>query len=167
MLREVVPKLSRVAVLGTSTSHPSSSAIRRLLGPTRSVTLSCSRIYALDCLALADACEVHAFAHITGGGLAANLSRVLPPGTGAALDRGTWYPPPVFGLLARHGGIADAEMERGLQPGHRDDRGGRAGRGRARARAAGRAGASQAWVAGQVTAGSGEAVLTGVHPGGD
>ena len=95
---------------------------------------SCStptRIYARDCLALADACEVHAFAHITGGGLAANLSRVLPPGAGAALDRGTWRPPPVFGLLAGTGGSRGCGDGAGLQPGRRDDRRGRAGRGRA------------------------------------
>jgi len=55
---------------------------------------------------------VHAFAHVTGGGLAANLARVLPQGTGAAVDRGTWHPPAIFGLLARHGGIGQDEMER-------------------------------------------------------
>src|ERR1700726_2017659 len=59
--------------------------------------LTPTRIYARDCLALAAECEVHAFAHVTGGGLAANLARVLPPGTDAVLDRGTWCPPPVFG----------------------------------------------------------------------
>jgi len=69
-------------------------------------------IYARDCLALASGCDVHALAHITGGGLAANLARVLPPGTGAVLDRATWRPPPVFGLLAGRGGIEAAEMER-------------------------------------------------------
>ncbi len=71
-----------------------------------------TRIYAKDCLALAAACEVHAFAHITGGGLAANLARVLPAGADAILDRSTWAPPPVFGLLAGHGRVDQAEMER-------------------------------------------------------
>ncbi|MDR3035321.1 MAG: phosphoribosylformylglycinamidine cyclo-ligase [Kitasatospora sp.] len=71
-----------------------------------------TRIYAQDCLALAGECDVHAYAHVTGGGLAANLARVLPPGTAAVLDRGTWRPPPVFGLLAGHGRIARDEMER-------------------------------------------------------
>ena len=74
--------------------------------------LTPTAIYARDCLALASGCDVHAFAHITGGGLAANLARVLPPGTGAVLDRATWRPPPVFGLLAGRGGIEAAEMER-------------------------------------------------------
>ncbi len=74
--------------------------------------LTPASIYARDCLALAAECDVHAFAHITGGGLAANLARVLPPGTIAVLDRGSWRPPPVFGLLAARGGVASEEMER-------------------------------------------------------
>jgi phosphoribosylformylglycinamidine cyclo-ligase len=74
--------------------------------------LTPTAIYARDCLALAAECDVHAFAHITGGGLAANLSRVLPPGTGAALSRSTWTPPPVFTLLAAHGDVPQPEMER-------------------------------------------------------
>jgi phosphoribosylformylglycinamidine cyclo-ligase len=74
--------------------------------------LTPTRIYARDCLALAAECDVHAFAHITGGGIAANLSRVLPPGTGAVLDRATWRPPPVFALLAAHGRVEGDELER-------------------------------------------------------
>ena len=74
--------------------------------------LTPTTIYARDCLALAAECDVHAFAHVTGGGLAANLARVLPPGTSATVDRGTWCPPAIFGLLAGHGGIGQGEMER-------------------------------------------------------
>jgi phosphoribosylformylglycinamidine cyclo-ligase len=74
--------------------------------------LTPASIYARDCLALAADCDVHAFAHITGGGIAANLARVLPSGTGAVLDRATWRPPPVFTLLAAHGRISADEMER-------------------------------------------------------
>jgi phosphoribosylformylglycinamidine cyclo-ligase len=74
--------------------------------------LTPTRIYAMDCLALARERAVHAFAHITGGGLASNLARVLPPGAAAVLDRGTWRPPPVFGLLAERGGVTPDEMER-------------------------------------------------------
>ncbi len=70
-----------------------------------------TRIYARDCLALADAADVHAFAHVTGGGLAANLARVIPPGLTAVVDRSTWAPPAVFGLLAGIGGIDRDEME--------------------------------------------------------
>jgi len=71
-----------------------------------------TRIYAQDCLAVARACDVHAFAHITGGGLAGNLARVLPPDADARLDRGSWSPPPVFGMLAERGRVASREMER-------------------------------------------------------
>jgi phosphoribosylformylglycinamidine cyclo-ligase len=74
--------------------------------------LTPTSIYACDCLALAADCDVHAFAHITGGGIAANLARVLPPGTGAVLDRATWRPPPIFAVLATRGGIGSGEMER-------------------------------------------------------
>jgi phosphoribosylformylglycinamidine cyclo-ligase len=70
-----------------------------------------TRIYALDCLALARTVEVHAMAHITGGGLAANLARVLPDGLGARLERGSWTPPAVFALLAGLG-VPPAEMDR-------------------------------------------------------
>ncbi|MGJ6967584.1 phosphoribosylformylglycinamidine cyclo-ligase [Streptosporangium sp. G11] len=71
-----------------------------------------TRIYSLDCLELARAVDVHAYAHITGGGLAANLSRSLPPGLDALLDRSSWTPPAVFELLAGHGGVAQADMDR-------------------------------------------------------
>jgi phosphoribosylformylglycinamidine cyclo-ligase len=74
--------------------------------------LTPTTIYARACLALAAECDVRAFAHVTGGGLAANLARVLPPGTGAILDRGTWRPPPIFALLAALGAIGRDEMER-------------------------------------------------------
>jgi phosphoribosylformylglycinamidine cyclo-ligase len=70
-----------------------------------------TRIYALDCLALARTVEVHAMAHITGGGLAANLARVLPDGLGARLERASWTPPAVFAVLAGLG-VPPEEMDR-------------------------------------------------------
>jgi phosphoribosylformylglycinamidine cyclo-ligase len=70
-----------------------------------------TRVYARDCLALIAECEVHAFAHITGGGLAGNLVRVLPGTVEAVVDRATWTPPPIFDLIARTGGIAPADMD--------------------------------------------------------
>jgi phosphoribosylformylglycinamidine cyclo-ligase len=73
--------------------------------------LTPTRIYARDCLALAGSCAVRTFAHVTGGGLAANLARVLPPGTDAVLDRATWQPGPVFRLLAERGRVADGDLE--------------------------------------------------------
>ncbi|GII04285.1 phosphoribosylformylglycinamidine cyclo-ligase [Planobispora takensis] len=71
-----------------------------------------TRIYSLDCLALARSVEVHAYAHITGGGLEGNLARSLPPTVDAVLDRSSWTPPAVFGFLAGHGKVAQADMDR-------------------------------------------------------
>ena len=125
--------------------------------------LTPTRIYARDCLALAGECDVHAFAHVTGGGLALNLSRVLPPHAGAVLDRATWRPPPVFGLLADVGGIADAEMERVFNMGV----GMAAVIGAHDAAPALGLLASRgvpAWLAGEITEGAGGTRLLGRHP---
>jgi len=71
-----------------------------------------TRIYAKDCLALAAEAEVRTFAHVTGGGLAANLARVIPSGLTAVVDRGSWTPDPVFRLIAQRGRVEQPEMER-------------------------------------------------------
>jgi phosphoribosylformylglycinamidine cyclo-ligase len=71
-----------------------------------------TRIYAKDCLALAAETQVHGFCHVTGGGLAGNLERVIPNGLMAELDRGTWAPAPVFTMIAQRGRIERAEMDR-------------------------------------------------------
>ncbi len=77
---------------------------RELLEPTR--------IYVKDCLALRDAVDVHAFAHITGGGLPGNLPRVLPDGHRAALRKASWPVPPIFARIQQAGNLEDAEMLR-------------------------------------------------------
>ncbi len=81
--------------------------------------LTPTKVYSLDCLALINApdVDVHAFAHITGGGLAANLDRVLPPGVAVEIDRSTWAPAPIFGFVRELGGIERAEIERTLNMG--------------------------------------------------
>lgn len=71
-----------------------------------------TRIYARACLALAAQFPVHAFSHITGGGLAANIARVLPEHLAADLDRGTWTPSAVFSLISGVGSVDQGEMER-------------------------------------------------------
>lgn len=70
-----------------------------------------TRIYARDCLDLAAQTDTHAFAHITGGGIAANIARVLPAHLAADIDRTTWRPHPVFELIAATG-VQSGEMER-------------------------------------------------------
>ena len=54
--------------------------------------------------------SAHAFAHITGGGIEGNLSRVVPDGLHAELDWDAWERPPVFHWLARH--VAEDELRR-------------------------------------------------------
>ena len=55
---------------------------------------------------------VYGIAHITGGGLHENLARILPPGIGVTIDRGSWPVPPVFTWLQQQGEVDDAEMHR-------------------------------------------------------
>ncbi|GAA2524553.1 phosphoribosylformylglycinamidine cyclo-ligase [Streptomyces levis] len=76
-----------------------------------------TKIYSLDCLALTRTTEVHAFSHITGGGLAANLARVIPDGLHAIVDRSTWTPAPIFDLVGRTGSVERLELEKTLNMG--------------------------------------------------
>jgi phosphoribosylformylglycinamidine cyclo-ligase len=131
-----------------------------------------TRIYAKGCLDLARHTRTHAMAHVTGGGLAANLARVLPQEVEVVLDRGTWTPQPVFTLL-RDVGVPQPDLEATLNLGvgmvavvDRDD----ADAAVARLAAHG----VQAWVCGEVrlVAGpadapdaGGEVRLVGSHPG--
>jgi phosphoribosylformylglycinamidine cyclo-ligase len=50
--------------------------------------------------------------HITGGGLPENLPRVTPDGLGIAIRTNAWTPNPLFALIQKHCGVADAEMFR-------------------------------------------------------
>ena len=88
------------------------AVVDELGGPLGEALLVPTRIYAKDCLELIAETEVHGFSHVTGGGLAANLARVLPEHLSAELDRGTWQPEPVFGLVQTRGRVEQAEMER-------------------------------------------------------
>ncbi len=71
-----------------------------------------TRLYVHPVLALHRAGLLRGAAHITGGGLPGNLPRALPPGTRVAIDGDAWTPPPVFGWLARAGGVEPEEMLR-------------------------------------------------------
>ena len=79
--------------------------------------LTPTRIYAKPVLALLPRAEVHAMAHVTGGGLPGNLPRVLPEGCRARISRTAWTPPPVFATLQHAGGVADTEMFRAFNMG--------------------------------------------------
>ncbi|MDA8440047.1 MAG: phosphoribosylformylglycinamidine cyclo-ligase [Propionibacterium sp.] len=79
--------------------------------------LTPTRVYARDVLALADAVEVHAMSHVTGGGLANNLARVVPDGLSIRIDRGTWSPAPIFGLVQQVGRVSQPDIEATLNMG--------------------------------------------------
>jgi phosphoribosylformylglycinamidine cyclo-ligase len=66
-------------------------------------------IYTRKALALGGEVEVHAAAHVTGGGIAGNLARALPDGLGAVVRLSSWERPPVFEWLAEQG-ISEGEL---------------------------------------------------------
>jgi phosphoribosylformylglycinamidine cyclo-ligase len=123
-----------------------------------------TRVYARDCLDLIASVDVHAMAHITGGGVAANLARVLPAGVSAQIDRTTWTPHPIFGLVADVGAVARADLEATLNVGV-----GMvavvAGSDADRAVTALTARGLRSWVCGGVDAGAGQVELVGDYAG--
>jgi phosphoribosylformylglycinamidine cyclo-ligase len=70
--------------------------------------LAPTRLYLADVRRLRD--SAHAFAHVTGGGIEGNLSRVVPEGLRAEIDWDAWERPPVFAWLARH--VEEDELRR-------------------------------------------------------
>ncbi len=115
-------------LLGLASSGPHSngySLIRKVLEvsnadldatlddrPLGEALLAPTRIYVKSLLKLLGEVEVHALAHITGGGLTENLPRVLPACSQAVIDRNAWQLPPVFAWLQEQGAIAEDEMLR-------------------------------------------------------
>jgi len=80
--------------------------------PVADELLEPTRIYVRSVRALLSKVDVHAMAHVTGGGLPGNLPRVLPEGCRAVLRRQAWSIPPVFHILAKAGGVSEVEMFR-------------------------------------------------------
>ena len=77
-----------------------------------------TRLYTRVCLAMLETLSspaapgpVHALSHITGGGLAANLARVLPAGLIADVDRASWTVPPVFSTVRELGSVPWEDLE--------------------------------------------------------
>jgi phosphoribosylformylglycinamidine cyclo-ligase len=127
--------------------------------------LTPTRIYTKDCLQLIKESEVHALAHVTGGGIPGNLVRVLPPHLDAVVDRSSWHPQPIFDVVQRRGRIDDSEMESTFNMGigmfavvsaADADRTMAFLRGRK----------VDAWLAGEVVEGSGQVRLVGSYAGG-
>ncbi len=71
-----------------------------------------SVIYTPAVQATMAAADVHAVAHITGGGLPGNLPRILPDDTRSVLDRSTWDMPRIFSEIRRLGAVSETEMAR-------------------------------------------------------
>jgi phosphoribosylformylglycinamidine cyclo-ligase len=82
-------------------------------GVVGEVLLEPTRLYTTPLLGVIDELPgvVHALSHVTGGGIAANLARVLPRGAWVEFDRSTWSPQPVFRVLAEWGGIPLTDTE--------------------------------------------------------
>lgn len=116
------------ALLGLASSGPHSngySLIRKILTVSGAsldqplahstlgeALLAPTRIYVKPVLKLLEQIEVHAIAHITGGGLTENLPRVLPANTKAIIDTTRWQRPAIFQWLQQQGGVAETEMRR-------------------------------------------------------
>ena len=122
-----------------------------------------TRLYTRDALALIDAVEVHAMSHVTGGGLANNLARVIPGDLSATVDRSTWQPGPIFGLVQQVGRISQSDIEATLNqgvgmvaavPADRADEAVRFLEGRG----------VPAWTCGEVAAGGDRVTMVGQHP---
>jgi len=94
-------------VAGKSLDEPAWAGSHTSLGEE---LLRPSVIYTPALVALGRAVDVHAFAHVTGGGLAGNLKRVLPTNVDAVVSRGSWRVPEIFGEIQRLGDVADDEM---------------------------------------------------------
>jgi phosphoribosylformylglycinamidine cyclo-ligase len=71
-----------------------------------------TRIYVKNLLALSNACQINAIAHITGGGLVENVPRVLPDHLSARIDLSSWQLTPVFTWLQQAGNVEQLEMLR-------------------------------------------------------
>lgn len=100
----LVRKIIEVSQADLSEPFGDSTLGETLLAPTR--------IYVKPLLTLFKNVEVHALAHITGGGLPENLPRVLPEGARAVIDSNSWTRPPVFDWLQDNGNVEQAEMYR-------------------------------------------------------
>ncbi len=86
--------------------------IDELESPLGDALLKPTRIYVRVILDLVQDFSVSAIAHITGGGIPGNLSRVVPPGCRAVIEKGGWEIPVIFRFLQERGGVSQEEMLR-------------------------------------------------------
>ncbi len=74
--------------------------------------LSPTKIYVKTVLTIADNVDVHAVAHITGGGIPGNLIRVINKGLKAVIQKSSWELPPIFRWIQKEGNVPEEEMFR-------------------------------------------------------
>jgi phosphoribosylformylglycinamidine cyclo-ligase len=87
--------------------------VEELGGKTLGETLlTPTRIYVKPCLKLMEDVKVKGFVHITGGGFYDNIPRILPEGTAAVIDPGSWPVLPIFNLIAAKGNIPQKDLYR-------------------------------------------------------
>ncbi len=105
----LIRKIIEVNAVAVDTLLDGQPLLDWLMAPTR--------IYVKPLLALLETIEVHSLCHITGGGLPENLPRMLPEGSIAQIDTGSWTWPTVFSWLQEKGQVDNAEMYRTLNCG--------------------------------------------------
>jgi phosphoribosylformylglycinamidine cyclo-ligase len=98
----LVRKVIEVSIADLQQEFGNTTLARALLEPTR--------IYVKPVLNLLKQVQLHALAHITGGGLSGNICRVIPDGLVAVVERASWDFPDVFQWIQKNGNIADGEM---------------------------------------------------------
>ena len=114
------------ALVGLASSGPHSngySLIRKIVATNQhaltepfndktlaEILLEPTRIYVKSLLSLLEKVQVHALAHITGGGITENLPRVLKDGINAEIDLSSWQFPAIFQWLQEEGRVAQSEM---------------------------------------------------------
>ncbi len=100
----LIRKIIEVSGAKLDDSFGESTLGETLLAPTR--------LYIKPLLDLFSKVDVHALAHITGGGLLENLPRVMPKGTQAVISTSDWQRPAIFDWLQQHGNVEEQEMHR-------------------------------------------------------
>jgi phosphoribosylformylglycinamidine cyclo-ligase len=99
--------LVRSALLPAFELHATPPGLNR---PLVDELLEPCTIYAPFVVSLAKEGLLHAAAHVTGGGMLENLPRVLPEGSGASIQRGTWPEHAIFGLVQETSGASDDDL---------------------------------------------------------
>ncbi len=104
-------------ILGFPSSglHSNGYSLVRKIFPERdeklnSELLTPTKIYVTPVRQLLEVVEAHGLAHITGGGLIENVSRILPDGTSAVFDIASWTTPEVFDRIQKKGNVTRTEM---------------------------------------------------------